>query len=129
MTVATQLALKPTSDQKTKLLALQKEIDTKLEVLLKDDQKTQLKQMRADFARFAPGGGPGPGGPGGGGPPPGLFAGPPGGGGVFRAYRYGPEYAGLSGRDLTPGKTVEELDAREAERAKSSEKAKDAATK
>jgi len=27
---------------------------------------------------------------------------------VFRAYRYGPDYAGLAGKDLTPGATVEE---------------------
>jgi hypothetical protein len=126
MSVATQLALKPTAEQRTKLTALQKEVDAKLESVLKDNQKTQLKQMRADFARGGPPGAPprGPGGPGGGGPPPGLFAGPPGGGGVFRAYRYGPEYAGLSGKMLKPGKTVEELDAQELEKTKSSEKAK-----
>jgi hypothetical protein len=134
MSVATQLALKPTSEQKTKLAALQKEVDARMESVLKADQKTQLKQLRADFARFAPGGGGGPGpggpgGPGGGGPPPGLFAGPPGGGGVFRAYRYGPDYAGLSGKMLKPGMTIEELDAKEAEKTKSSEKAKDAAKK
>jgi hypothetical protein len=78
--------------------------------------------MRADFARGGPPGGPG--GPGGG-PPAFLFNGPAGGAGVFRAYRYGPDYAGLSGRKLEPGKTVEELDAKEAAKAKSSEKAKD----
>ena len=27
--------------------------------------------------------------------------------GVFRVYRYGPDYPGLAGRDLTPGKPVE----------------------
>jgi hypothetical protein len=127
MSVATQLALKPTAEQRTKLNALQKEVDTTLESVLKDNQKTQLKQMRADFARGGPPGGPG--GPGGGGPPPALFAGPPGGGGVFRAYRYGPEYAGLSGKMLKPGKTVEELDAKEPEKTKGSEKAKDAEKK
>ena len=74
-----------------------------------------------------PGGGP-PGG-GGGGPPPGLFAGPPGGGAVFRAYRYGPDYAGLSGRDLKPGKTVEELQPKDPEPAKGSAKSKDASKK
>jgi hypothetical protein len=65
-----------------------------------------------------PGGPPGCGPPGGpGGPPPGFggpggpppFGGPGGGGGVFRVYRYAPDYAGLSGKDLKPGKTVEEL--------------------
>jgi hypothetical protein len=29
--------------------------------------------------------------------------------GLFRAYRYGPDYPGLAGKTLTPGKTVEEL--------------------
>jgi hypothetical protein len=127
MSLATQVTLKPTAEQKTQLTALQKEVDAKLESVLKDNQKAQLKQMRADFARGGPPGGPG--GPGGGGPPPGLFAGPPGGGGVFRAYRYGPEYAGLSGKMLKPGKTVEELDAKEPEKTKGSEKAKDAQKK
>jgi hypothetical protein len=28
---------------------------------------------------------------------------------VFRAYRYAPDYAGLAGKNLTPGKTVEEI--------------------
>jgi hypothetical protein len=35
--------------------------------------------------------------------------GPAGGGSLFRAYRYGRDYAGLAGKDLTPGKTIEEL--------------------
>jgi len=50
--------------------------------------------------------GPGMDGPGG--PPP--MDGPPGGPGrgtpIFRAYRYGPDYPGLAGKDLTPGKTL-----------------------
>ena len=62
MSVATQLALKPTSDQRSKLTALQKEVDATLESVLKDNQKTQLKQMRTDFARGGPPGAP-PGGP------------------------------------------------------------------
>ena len=28
---------------------------------------------------------------------------------VFRAYRYAPDYPGLAGKNLTPGKTVEEI--------------------
>jgi hypothetical protein len=28
---------------------------------------------------------------------------------VFRAYRYSPDFPGLAGKELTPGKTVEEL--------------------
>jgi len=46
--------------------------------------------------------------PGMGGPPP--MDGPPGGPGlgtpIFRAYRYGPDYPGLVGKDLTPGKPI-----------------------
>jgi hypothetical protein len=38
--------------------------------------------------------------------------GPPAGFGnaVFRAYRYAKDYPGLTGKDLTPGKTIEELE-------------------
>ncbi len=75
-----------------------------------------------------PPGGPPPGGPGGfGGPPPfgpGGPGGPPGGPGgpprgpggpimgntLFRAYRYGPEFPGLAGKTLKPGKSIEELE-------------------
>jgi len=50
--------------------------------------------------------GPGMDGPGG--PPP--MDGPPGGPGrgtpIFRAYRYGPDYPGLVGKDLTPGEPI-----------------------
>ena len=40
---------------------------------------------------------------------PGVFSGfgPPGGSSLFRAYRYGPDYPGLAGKDLKPQKTVE----------------------
>jgi hypothetical protein len=79
---------------------VQKEVDGKLDVLLKDGQKKQLKSMQ-DMARaFQTGGARG------------GFAGgfgPPGGGGLFRAPRYGADYAGLIGKDLKPGKTVEEI--------------------
>jgi Arylsulfotransferase (ASST) len=135
MSVATQITLKPTPEQKTKLTELQKAVDDKLDQVLNDDQKKQFKQLRSDFARggpmqFGPGGPPGapgggpPGGPGGppggppgfgpGGPPAFLFAGPPGGSAVFRAYRYGADYPGLAGKDLTPGRTVEELQPKDA---------------
>ncbi len=57
--------------------------------------------MRDSFRR-----GPGMGGPGG--PPP--MGGPPGGPGqgtpIFRAYRYGPDYPGFVGKDLTPGEPI-----------------------
>ncbi len=64
-----QEALKLTDDQKKELGELQKEVDAKLDKILTDDQKKQLKEMRP------PRGPGGPGGPGGdrgpGGPPPG----------------------------------------------------------
>ena len=63
--------LELTSEQKAQLAALQKEVDGKLETILNDDQKAQLKTMRERGpGRFGPpGGGRGPG-PGGDGPPP-----------------------------------------------------------
>jgi hypothetical protein len=123
MSLATQVTLKPTPEQKTQLADLQKEVDEKLAQVFTEDQKKQFKQVRDDFARggppgIGPGGPPGgPGGPGGRGGPPGfMFAGPPGGSAVFRAYRYGAGYAGLAGRDLAPGKTVEELQPKDPEK-------------
>jgi hypothetical protein len=113
LSTSTQIQLKPTAEQKQTLADLQKSIDAKLEKLLTDDQKKQLKQMKEDFTKGGPGGpfgrpgGP-PGGPGG--PPPGLFNGPPGGASLFRAYKYAADYPGLAGHDLTPGQTVEEVE-------------------
>jgi hypothetical protein len=118
----TQVTLKLSAEQKGQLTDLQKDVDARLEKLLTDDQKKQFKQFREDFARGGPpggrAGGPGPppgappGGPGGpgGGPPAFMFAGPPGGASLFRAYRYGPDYPGLAGKDLKPGPMVEELE-------------------
>ena len=114
--LTTQIVLKLSADQKRAVAAIQKEVDGKVEALLDDDQKNQMKQIRDMIARGGPPGGrpggppPGPGGPprGQGRPP-----GPPGGFGgnaVFRAYRYPKDYPGLAGKDLTPGKTVEELE-------------------
>jgi hypothetical protein len=123
--------LKLTEEQKKQLAEIQKDSDSKLDAIFKDEQKKQFKQMQ-DFARqFAggpPGGGPpggGRGGPPGGGPPGGGRGGPPGGfpggfggfggpgggSGLFRAPRYAPDYAGLVGKELKPGKTIEELQA------------------
>src|SRR5262249_43458958 len=108
LSTATQVTLKPTPEQKEQLAGLQKAVDAKLDKLLKDVQKKQLEQTRKDFARGGPPGGRG--GPGGGGPPAFLFAGPPGGTSLFRAYRYAPDYPGLAGRELKPGKTIEALE-------------------
>jgi hypothetical protein len=124
MALTTQITLKLSADQKAKVADLQKQIDAKLDSLLNDDQKAQLKETRDNFGRFIgggppggppgggpPGGGPGgrPGGPPGGGPG-GFMGGPPGGSSLFRAYRYAADYPGLEGRDLTPGPTIEELE-------------------
>jgi hypothetical protein len=44
------------------------------------------------------------------------FGGPGGGQPVFRAYRYSPDYPGLASKDLTPGKMIEALESKPAER-------------
>jgi hypothetical protein len=101
-----QASLKLADDQKKQVEELQKETDGKLATLLRDEQKKQLADMRA--GGFGPGGGgfgKGPGGPGG--------FGPPGGASIFRAYRFAADYPGLVGRDLTPGKRVEDLQPKE----------------
>ncbi len=104
--------LKLTTDQKDKLAGLQKEADRKLDEVLNEDQKKQLKgmaEMMKTFARRRPGGRPG-------GPPGtgrGGFFGSGGGSAIFRAYRYGPNYPGLIGKDLTPTKTIEELESQQ----------------
>jgi hypothetical protein len=121
--------LKLSDDQKKQVDALQKEAETKLDKIITPDQKKQLKEVREGFVSGWGGGGPPPGGPGGppGGPPGGGPGGPPAGrppgpgiamgGGlpalgnsVFRSYRYAANYPGLAGKDLTPGKTIEEIE-------------------
>jgi hypothetical protein len=105
-----QARLKLTPEQKKEVAALQEAADERLAKVLTDDQKKQLKRMQG-FGRGGPGG-PGRGGPGG---PPGApgsfpgFGGPPGGGSLFRAYRYGRDFSGLAGKELTPGRTIEQL--------------------
>jgi Spy/CpxP family protein refolding chaperone len=86
-------------------------------VLTAEQKKTldELKGKEFDVTLLTPA--PGPGGPGGFGPPGGFGGfGPPGGGSLFRAYRYGPEYPGLVGKELTPGKTLEDLQTKEPEK-------------
>jgi hypothetical protein len=48
---------------------------------------------------------------------------------VFRAYRYGTDYPGLVGKDLKPGKRVEDLQPKEPEKTKAAEKAKETASR
>jgi Arylsulfotransferase (ASST) len=128
----TLTALKPTAEQQKQLDDLQKEVDAKLATVLNADQKKQVKEMQENvgqggpFAFGPPGGGGGPpqkgqGGPprkGQGGPQQKGQGGPPGGPGgpmmgntLFRAPRYGPEFPGLAGKTLKPGKTIEEMEA------------------
>lgn len=136
LSTAMRIRLKLTPEQKARLDALQKEVDEGLKGVFTEAQAKQFAEMKQQFAAGPPGfGGPGPnvppgagggppvGGPPGGGPPGAppamLFAGPPGGNALFRAYRYAPDYPGLAARELTPGKTVEELE-------EAAEKAKEA---
>jgi Arylsulfotransferase (ASST) len=112
---AVQDRLKLSDEQKKQTADLQKTVDEKLAAILKEDQKKQIKRMQDMAKGFAAGPpGPPPGGPPGGLPgfgPPGGFPGfgPPGGGGLFRAPRYAADFPGLKGKELKPGKTVEEL--------------------
>src|SRR5205807_860842 len=71
MSATLQARLKPSTDQKKELQALQKDADALLGKLFTDEQKKQFKEMQANVGR----GGPGGGGPGG--PPPGGPGGPP----------------------------------------------------
>ncbi len=100
---AQQGALKLTGDQRRQVRELQKEADDRLDKILAADQKKQLKEIRANPSRA--GGGFGP---------PGM---PPGGPqmeiALFRAYRFSASYPGLAGKEMTPGKTIEELQAKE----------------
>jgi hypothetical protein len=89
--------LKLTDAQQEQVAALQKEAEGKLGSILDEKQRAQLKGMPGK--EKGPPRMPGP---------PGGF-GPPGGGGIFRATRYPADYAGLKGRELKPGKTIEEM--------------------
>jgi hypothetical protein len=133
-----QVRLKLTDDQKKDLTSLQTEADEKLAKLFSDDQKKQFEEMKTNAPRggFAGGpggpggppgaggppggpgrpgpGGPGPGGPGGPAGPPGPFT-PGGVVPVFRVYRFAAEHPGLAGKQLVPGKTIEEMQPKEAE--------------
>jgi hypothetical protein len=92
-----QTRLKLSDEQKKQTDGLQKEVDAKLDKLLAEDQKKQLKELRSAGAFRPPGGG---------------FGGPTG-SSLFRAYRFAPNHPALAGRELTPGKTIDELQAKE----------------
>jgi hypothetical protein len=100
-----QETLKLSAGQKKRLEEIQKEIDAKVETLLTEDQKNQLQAMQRR---------PGGGGPGGGGPP--------GGRPLFRALRYAASFPGFAGKNLTPGKTLEELQPKEPEKKEAEKK-------
>jgi hypothetical protein len=91
------------AEQKKRLAEIQKEIDARLDTLLTEDQKRQLQAMRQSAAavNVAAQGRPVP---------------PPGGTPLFRAYRYAANFPGFAGRDLKPGKTLEELQTKEPEK-------------
>jgi hypothetical protein len=99
-----QETLKLSAGQKKRLGEIQKELEAKLETLLTEDQKQELQSMK----RRA-GGGPGGGGP-------------PGGRPLFRALRYATSFPGFAGKDLKPGKTLEELQPKEPEKKEADKK-------
>lgn len=97
MTSFQQARLKLTAEQKKELAALQKEADGTLDKTLDAAQKKRLKEMRDGMARGGPGGGRG------------GFTGPTP-TSLFRSYRFGPDHPALAGKELKPGKTIEEME-------------------
>jgi hypothetical protein len=110
LTPQQQDALKLTSDQKKQLATIQKGIDAMLDSLLTEDQKKQLKSMQPAPVITA-----GPGGPGRGGPP--------GGAPMFRSYRFAMSFPAFAGKNLKPGKTIEEVQKEEQEKKEAEKKA------
>jgi hypothetical protein len=98
-----QPRLKLTDDQKKQLETLQKETQSKVDTVLTAEQRKQLKEILDGFVNAWTGGAAG------GGPPPLDNA-------VFRCYKYTANYPGLAGKDLSPGKTIEELQAKQSEK-------------
>jgi hypothetical protein len=103
--LAQQDTLKLSAGQKKRLEEIQKELESKLETLLTEDQKQQLQSMKRRSAGGGPGGG-----------------GPPGGQPLFRALRYATNFPGFAGKDLRPGKTLEELQPKEPEKKEADKK-------
>jgi hypothetical protein len=100
-----QDTLKLSEAQKKRLEEMQKEIDARLETLLTEDQQQQLQAMRRPARQGGPGGN-----------------GPPGGRPLFRAHRYATSFPGFAGKDLRPGKTLEELQPKEPEKKEAAKK-------
>jgi Spy/CpxP family protein refolding chaperone len=88
---AIEKMLKITSEQKKTAEDMQREVDQRVAAILTADQAKQLKEIRAVFVNNWAGGAPNLG------------------NAVFRSYRYAADYPGLKGKELKPGKTVEEL--------------------
>jgi hypothetical protein len=82
--------LKITPEQKKQIDELQKEVDAKLDKIMTEEQKKELKKMRDGGPGFGPMGGGGP-------------------GGLFRSYRFEADHPAFKGRELTPGKKIEDL--------------------
>jgi hypothetical protein len=114
MSTSTRISLKPTTQQKKALTEIQKEVDVRLDKILTPDQKVRFNKLKdgswlgsppelgpSGHAGFEAEGPPGVG----------DFPAPPGMNPIFRALRYGADYPGLAGKDLTPGKSM--IDARQ----------------
>jgi hypothetical protein len=85
-------------EQKKRLGEMQKELDSRLAMLLTDEQKQQLRSMQQAAVAGSNRGGP------------------PGGSPVFRAYRYSTSHPAFAGKKWPPGKSLEELQAKEPEK-------------
>jgi hypothetical protein len=97
--------LKLSSEQKKRLTEIQKDIDTKLETLLTEDQKKQLQAMQPKSAGAKTTVAAGPTGPD-------RISGSP----LFRAYRYGNDYPAFTGKKLTAGQPLEDMQSKELEK-------------
>jgi hypothetical protein len=92
--VAVEKLLKIAPEQKKSVEEMQKDADARLAKILTADQAKQLKEASSVFVNgWGPGGSPNLG------------------NAVYRSYRYAADYPGLKGKELKPGKTVEELQA------------------
>ncbi len=116
--------LKLTDAQAKEMQALQKDVDSKLDKVLTEDQKQGIDESKSRSRAGGPGGPP-PGGPGGpapkgkggprpGGPPAGGPGGGPGGpprmgNTLFRATRYALDHPAFAGKTIKPDKSLVEI--------------------